>query len=117
MLTDEAKQFAGLTSYHTYNTEGIKLWEKPAETGCIRGRTFSNGRLPGYLINMGGVKAMIIAQNPNKDSKSAEKAKQGAKIAWIIRCDGENNKYLGKIENGVYHEPEGEYGWKAVALS
>lgn len=48
---------------------------------------------------------LFVEQNPNTNSAYAARARQGAKIVWVIRKH--DNEYLGRIEDGqVYRKDQ-----------
>jgi len=45
-----------------------------------------------------------VQQNPKTSSEYAARARQGAKIMWIIRLS--DNQYLGVVDNGQVYQKE-----------
>jgi hypothetical protein len=96
-----------VSSYTVNLTSMNAVWDDCRKAGGIRGRTFKEGSLPGYdlMINWFGKvrRVRIVAQNPNKSSGVAARARAGAKIAWLIDQDAPNGQgFVGSFENGVY---------------
>ena len=58
-------------------------------------KKFKGGTL--YAVDYKGIR--YVEQNQNTPSAYAERARQGAKIVWVIRKA--DNEYLGYIEDGV----------------
>lgn len=75
----------------------------------IKGQVFKNAGVPGYTLHLNargtGLKRLIMAQNPNKPSRSAADAKAGNRITWVIKDDG-GDKWHGSFTNGVF-KPSG----------
>lgn len=73
--------------------------------GAVAGCLYKNGTLPAYelLINWNGAarKMRLIAQNAQKQSEPAARARGGAQICWVIDVDGQN-PFVAKIEGGQY---------------
>jgi len=95
------------SSYTVDVTSMSAVWDDCRKAGGIRGRTFKNGTLPGYdlMINWFGTirRVRLVAQNPNKDSMVAAKARAGVKIVWLIDQDAPTGQgFVGCFENGVY---------------
>jgi len=104
-------------SCETMNQYGQKT--RSENKGVIRGTVFTKSGLPAFVlwVNINGQmkKRLLVPQNPNKGSKSAEQAKSGARIVWIIdgdmtdqevierRKQGKRaSKFIAKIMNGQY---------------
>jgi hypothetical protein len=91
-----------LMEYDTNDAAG--KWSPGVKVdGFIRGQVFRKSGLPGYVvyINVGGMclKRVFVPQNGTTNSKSAEEARQGHVIAWVIDGDREDNdKSKWKIE-------------------
>lgn len=47
----------------------------------------------------------FLEQNPDKPSYYGQKAREGAKIMWVIAFNRANRKerWLGRVEDGVWH--------------
>ena len=83
--------------------------------GNFTGRTFSNGTLIGFDIDLNDdgiiVPLRILEQNPNKIDRygnlkqNAILARAGHKIAWIIRRDKQQG-FIGKVQDGVFEKSE-----------
>jgi len=80
--------------------------------GKINGRWFKNSvtgqrTLRGFdFVAVDGNKEIplrMIEQNPNKNSRYAEMAKVGSKIAWVIRQDLENG-FIGRVQDGQWYK-------------
>jgi hypothetical protein len=87
--------------------------------GYVRGTVFAKKGLPAFMlfININGTihRRTLVAQNPNTTSKSAESARRGDQIAWVIngdfstadeerlRSEGKRaSKFIAMIKNGRY---------------
>jgi hypothetical protein len=72
----------------------------------IKGQVFKNTGLPGYSVYINhrgvGLHRIIVAQNITKPSRSANDARMGNRIAWVIRGDNETNKWVGSFTNDVW---------------
>lgn len=93
----------GKGAYDVTNVEKI---------GGIHGYYTPAAKVPMYdvLIKWNGVnrRFKLIAQNPDKNSPYAKRAKAGEKIAWLIEdIEGETN-WRGVYENNVYRRLEGK---------
>jgi len=77
-------------------------WFKNSVTGQITLRGFD------LNINLGTrvVLIRVLEQNPNKNSQYAIKARQGYEIAWVIDRRAQVGGFLGRIEDGQWHESE-----------
>ncbi len=83
--------------------------------GNFTGRTFSNGKLIGFDIDLNDagdvVPLRILEQNPDKVDnygnlkQNAILARAGHKIVWIIRRDRERG-FIGKVQDGVFEKSE-----------
>ena len=57
------------------------------------------------FIEASPFKLIYLEQNPNKGSVYGKRAKNGAKIMWVILNNIKTNKerWLGRVEDGIWH--------------
>jgi hypothetical protein len=111
-LTDAEKALGLVVGHNTWDGTKI-ICVDTTKAGAITGLKFKNGTLPAYdvIINWGGKakRIKLIAQNPNKASQMAARARAGSKITQILEVIGTNGQgeFRAFIENGVYNKYEG----------
>lgn len=106
MLTETEKAIGLVVGCNTWNGQQT-ICADVTKTGAITGLKYKNGTLPCYdlIINWNGQarRMKLLAQNPDKASVPAARARAGAKIAWLIEAlPNGQSEYRGCIENGVY---------------
>jgi hypothetical protein len=55
------------------------------------------------LINEKVMRFTFLEQNPYKNSVYGQRAKNGAKIMWVIASYNGAEKWLGRVENGQWY--------------
>jgi len=108
-LTDAEKSLDLIVKCMVANPSGEGWIAGDVRTaGYIKGCLYSGGKVSAYdlYLNWGGTERhmKLITQNPEKQSKTAARARAGAKIVWILDADEEDAKksFKAKIEDGVY---------------
>ena len=107
-LTDAEKELNAIVTCMVSNPAGSGYIQGDVtQAGYVKGVLYLNGTLPAYdlYLNWGGVRRhmKLIAQNPAKQSKYGEMARNGAKIMWILDADKEgHDSFVAKIINGEY---------------
>ena len=104
-LPDEILGYNIIKQYGVVDGEGDVQWKKLyPKSGKIRGRTFINGYLPGFDLKIKLGKKLthyrVVVQNPNTGSSTAQDARNGRKILYIL--DADRNCYVWKIAEGKY---------------
>ena len=100
-------------------TDSMGKWTNRKVTQHISGLVFTKSGLPAYslLVNIGGksCKRILVPQNSKKSSPSAERARNGERIVWLINGDMTDrdvekaraagrraSKFIAKISNDTY---------------
>jgi len=95
-------QMGVLTGFRS--AQGGQFQWSPLGQGLMAGRTFKNSTLPGYDIEftLNGQKHhfRFLPQTTSTASSMAQRARQGARIAYVI--DADSNTYKARIIDGQY---------------
>jgi hypothetical protein len=100
------KPVGRLTDYRELSAIVEAIFNKSAYAdlpGGIRLRTKIMARGQCLAIDYNGLR--YVEQNPTKRSPEAWRARQGAKIIWIIRP--KDDAFLGKVEDGITYKKKG----------